>query len=72
MLDRMWSISLEKEFDVVTGTSRRLGTGVGQQMDGVNSASKIEFRHSEKAKGFVPHSAHRRLAPWQTAERPVA
>jgi hypothetical protein len=36
-----------QEFDVVTGASRRLGTGVGQQMDGVSSASKIEFRHSE-------------------------
>lgn len=52
----MWNITLEQEFDVVTGASRRLGTGVGQQMDGVSGASKIEFRHSENPSITFSHA----------------
>ncbi len=56
MLGRMWNITLEQEFDVVTGASRRLGTGVGQQLDGVSGASKIEFRHSENPSLTFSHA----------------
>ena len=49
-LSRVWTLLWEQELDLVSGASRRLGSGnVGPlgNPDGVSGASKVEFRHSE-------------------------